>query len=77
VASQPSTIVVATLGGVLGINESSRPQWTASLTGLPANALPTSVTVAPHVAYVTFEPSSTSPGYDDVFAIALDDRAHA
>jgi hypothetical protein len=51
--------------------------WTAHLPVSLASSKPTSVTVGPHVAYVTFQlPDGSPAGSPDVVAIALDDKAH-
>jgi serine/threonine protein kinase len=75
--SQPTVIVAATAGGVVGLEAHGRTVWTAHLPVDLPSTTPTGVTIGPHVAYVTFQlPEGAAAGTHDVVAIALDDKVH-
>jgi hypothetical protein len=75
--NQPTVIVAATSGGVVGLEAHGRTVWSAHLPVRLGSTAPTGITVGPHVAYVTFQPpEGSTKGSTDVVAIALDDKAH-
>jgi serine/threonine protein kinase len=75
--NQPTVIVAATEGGVVGLEAHGRTVWTAHLPVSLGSTMPTGIAIGPHVAYVTFQlPEGSPAGSPDVVAIALDDRAH-
>ncbi len=70
--NQPTVIVAATEGGVVGLEAHGRTVWSAHLPVSLGNTMPTGVAVGPHIAYVTFQVPEGSPaGSIDVVAIAL------
>jgi serine/threonine protein kinase len=75
--NQPTVIVAATAGGVVGLEAHGRTIWSAHLPVSLDSTAPTGITVGPHVAYVTFQPpEGSTKGSTDVVAIALDNKAH-
>jgi hypothetical protein len=75
--NQPTVIVAATAGGVVGLEAHGRTIWSAHLPVSLGSTAPTGITVGPHVAYVTFQPpEGSTKGSTDVVAIALDNKAH-
>lgn len=74
--NQPTVVVAATAGGVVGLDAHGHTTWTARLPVDLASTAPTGITIGPHAAYVTFQlPDGSSARTPDVVAIALDDRA--
>jgi len=75
--NQPTVIVAATAGGVVGLEAHGRTVWSAHLPVNLGSTTPTGITVGPHIAYVTFQPpEGSTKGSADVVAIALDNKAH-